>query len=241
MRFSLKFEQQENAVEELSGRGEERDGVAAAGGQGLSPAGRSARELVVRWALEDAGSMPLEVEGLEIVAKASVRRGEADFCIESKKAFDSRRARSPGARQRSFVAAHFRASQLVESELSSDEDAAEEGKVAVWYGLVKYLIMVKLKGGGGEEGGQMGRSQRLVAVVEWEGGLKLDSVTSLPYSTRKRGRVWRGGSVSVIGIELIDRLIGYLEVESSSAISRHYIDPDHGLLDLANPNSNYQL
>ena len=55
MRFSLQFVRQENAVEELTGRGEERNGIATAGGQGLSHAGRSVRELVARWALEDAG------------------------------------------------------------------------------------------------------------------------------------------------------------------------------------------
>ena len=241
MRFSLQFAQQENAVEELGGRPQKRDEVVAAGGQGLSPAGRSVRELVMKWAVEDAGSTPLEVEDLAVVAKASIRRGEAELCIESKKSFDSRRARSPGARQRCFVAAHFRASQAAESELSSDEDAEADGKVAVWHGLVKDLVKTRLRSRGEGEEGEAGRSQRLVAVVEWEEGLKVDPVTSLPYSTRKRGRVWRGGSVSAISIELVERLIGYLELEEGGLIARHYIDPDHGLLDLANPSSNHQL
>ena len=241
MRFSLQFMRQANEVEDSRGGGELRGRIAAAGGQVLRPAERSVRELVAKWAVEDAGSMPLEVEDLTVVAKALVRRSEAELCIESKKAFDSRRARSPGARQRCFVAAHFRASQSAESELSDDEGAASDGKVAVWCGLVKELVMVRVKGGGEGEGGEAGRSQRLVAVVEWEGGLKVDSVTSLPYSTRKRGRVWRGGSVSAISIELVDRLIGYLELEEGGLIARHCIDPGHGSLDFANPNSNHQL
>ena len=150
-----------------------------------------------------------------------------------------RALQAPGSDASSLLA--FRASRAAESELSSDEDAAADGKVAVWYGLVKGLFMVRLKDGGEGEGGGARRSQRLVAVVEWEGSLKVDSVASLPYSARKRGRVWRGGSVSAISIELVDRLIGYLEVEQGSMIARQYIDPDHGHLDLANPNSKYQL
>ena len=78
-------------------------------------------------------------------------------------------------------------------------------------------------------------------MVEWEGGLKVDSATSLPYSARKRGRVWRGGNISVISIELIERLIGYLEAEQGSLITRRCIDTSNGSLDLANPNSNRQL
>ena len=78
-------------------------------------------------------------------------------------------------------------------------------------------------------------------MVEWEGGLKVDSATSLPYSARKRGRVRRGGIVSVISVELIERLIGHLEIEQESLIARRYIDPSHGSLDLANPNSKCQL
>ena len=101
---------------------------------------------------------------------------------------------------------------------------------------MKVLVKVRLRsrGEGGE--GEAGRSQRLAAVVEWEGGLKVHPVASLPYSARKRGRVWRGGSASAIA-----RLIGYFEVEQGIMIARHYIDPDHGLLDLANPSSNRQL
>ena len=83
----------------IRGGGELRGGIEAAGGQGLRPAERSVRELVVKWAVEDAGSMPLAVEDLTVVPKALVCRSEAELCIESKKAFDSRRARSPGARQ----------------------------------------------------------------------------------------------------------------------------------------------
>ena len=94
---------------------------------------------------------------------------------------------------------------------------------------------------GARQKGEAGISQRLAAAVEWEDGLKVDSVASLPYFIRKRGEVWRGGSVSAIGIDLIDRLIGYLEVEQGRAMARHCIDPAHGHLDLANPDSNSQL
>ena len=76
---------------------------------------------------------------------------------------------------------------------------------------------------------------------EWEGGLKVDSATSLPYSARNRGRVWRGGSVGAISGELIARLIGYFEVEQGIMIARHCVHPDHGLLGLSNPSSNRQL
>ena len=241
MRFSLQFGQQGNAAGGLVRDCQESDGLATAGGQRLGPVGRSAREFVARWAVEEAGSIPLEVEDLAAVAKASTRRGEDELCIESKKAFDLRWAHSPGARQRCFVAAHFRASQAPESELSSDEGAATDGKLAVWYGLVKGLIVARLRGESEDEGGEGGRSERLVAVVEWESGLKLDSITSLPYSTRKRGRAWSGESASVISIDLIDRLVGYLEVEQGSSIARHYIDLDHGRLDLGSPSSNCQL
>ena len=44
-----------------------------------------------------------------------------------------------------------------------------------------------------------------------------------------------------ISIELVDRLIGYLELEEGGLIARHCIDPGHGSLDLANPNSKFQL
>ena len=218
-----------------------RGGIAAAGGQGLSPAERSARELVAKWAVEDAGSIPLEVKDLAVVSKASIRRGEAELCIESKKAFDSRRARSPGAQQRCFVATHFRAIQAAESELSSDEDAAADGKAAVRRGLAKGLVKARLRSRGQGEEGEAGRSQRLIALVKQAGSLKVDPVASLPCSTRKRGRMRREGSVSAISIELIARLIGYFEVEQGIVIVRHYIDPDHGLLNLANPSSNRKL
>ena len=78
-------------------------------------------------------------------------------------------------------------------------------------------------------------------MVELEGDLKADLITSLPYSTRKRGRVWRGDSVSAISIEFIGKLIDYLAVEQGIMISRHCIDPDHGRLNLANPSRNCQL
>ena len=90
---------------------------------------------------------------MAVVAKASVRRGEAELCV------DWRRARSPGARQRCFAAAHFRASQAAESELSSDGGAADGGQLAVRHGLVKELAAARAKGRGRGEGGEAARSQ----------------------------------------------------------------------------------
>ena len=140
-----------------------------------------------------------------------------------------------------FVAARIRASQAAESELRADEDAAAGGKVAVRHGSVKGLVNAMLRSRGEGEEGATGRRQRLVAVVEREGDLKIDPATSAPYSARKRGRVWRGGCVSAISIKLIARLICYFELEQGIMIARHYTNPDHGLLDLANPGSNHQL
>ena len=117
------------------------------------------KELALRWAVEDAGSIPPEVDDLAVVAKASVRRSGAELRIESKEAFDLRRARAPGARQHCFVAARFRASRAAESELSGGEGAAADGEVAVWYGLVKDLVAVRLKGGGEAEGGSRDKSK----------------------------------------------------------------------------------
>ena len=150
----------------------------------MRPAERSVKELALRWAVEDAGSIPPEVEDLAVVAKVSVRRSGAELRIESKEAFDLRRARAPGARQHCFVAARFRASRAAESELSRDEGAAADGKIAVWCGLAKDLVAVRMKGGGKVEGEETGICQRLAAVVEWEGGLKVESVASLPYSIK---------------------------------------------------------
>ena len=91
--------------------------------------------------------------------------------------------------------------------------------------------------------GEMDREScwRIVAIVEWEGSVKLDPITSLLYSMRRRGRVWKGSGVSAISMELVNRMILYSDMQIGSSIHKRYVDADYETLKLGEPQSSCQL
>ena len=132
---------------------------------------------------------------VKVVHKVSIRRGESKVEVESRSRFDYRKSRSPSARQRCYIAAHFLEDDQRESGDSTDAEAGEHDEVTVWCGCVKELVRVELidaaslVGSQATEGLNAGRVWKTVAIVEWESRAQLDPVTSLPFSIRRRGRV----------------------------------------------------
>ena len=208
---------------------------------------RRMRELIVEWAVEDQGLSESNVGQTKVVRKACVRRGESTIEIESKLHFDYRRSRSSSARQRYYIAAHFPEGNQPEGNGGSDAEARETDETTVWYGLIMELVRVELvdstaqlaSPADGER--NRGESHRIVAIVEWESSAKLDPVTSLAQSIRRRGRVWKGKDASAISIELVDRVIGYFDMEIGNRIQRQYLDTDYETLKLGDPRSHCQL
>ena len=79
----------------------------------------------------------------------------------------------------------------------------------------------------GYEEQSIGSRYRTIAIVEWERSAKLDPVTSLPSSIRRRERVWKGNGISAIRIEFIDRVIGYFDIKIRNRVQRSYVDTDY--------------
>ena len=80
-----------------------------------------------------------------------------------------------------------------------------------------------------------------IAIPEWESSSKLDPVTSLPFSIRRRGRVWKGSRINAISIEFVDRVIGYFDIKIGNRVQRNYADTDYETLKLGDPQSLCQL
>ena len=245
MQFSLTIlkggiERCEKPIVEISKRRAEPKGVEEVVEEGeLVSIGKRGRELqrrewdlVVDWAVDNEGLSCDSVQDAAIVSKVSLKKKDCTLCIESRSALQDRRKESINARQRNFIAAHF-SEQITSSDTSSSEGILPR-EIAVWYGCVKELAEVKL-------GGEPWQESRVVAIVEWESSAKLDPVTGLAFCARRRGRLWKGNSTSVISIESVDRLIGFFDLAWKGEVRRIYIDPDHFYLKLNHPQSRCQL
>ena len=117
----------------------------------------------------------------------------------------------------------------------------------MWCGCIEKLLRGKVRGGDIESmSGRLGDTEgdwrwRAVAVVEWESSAKVDPITSLPFSVRKQGRVWKSKGVSAVGPEVVDRVLGYFDMKIGRTVVRRYVDTDRDYLRLGDPRSRYQL
>ena len=215
-------------------------------GSWVKVTGQRVRSLVIEWAVEGAGVGECDVGEIRSVPKLTVCHGESSFQVETASCFKKRKSKCPDARQRCFVAAHFATSDASGGSGGS-ENANSNDEVAVWYGRITNLLQVEVVDRKLEttsmcsaDGFSDGR-WRSVAIVEWESSACLDAVTCLPLSVRKQSRVWRGQGVSAIGLESVDRPLGYLEMEIGKCTTRMYIDTDYDHLQLGDVRSHYQL
>ena len=117
----------------------------------------------------------------------------------------------------------------------------------MWVGRIMELVRVEVVNSTGQLASpadgerSRGKSCRTVATVEWESSEKLDPVAFLAQSIRRSGRAWKGNGTSAIGIELVDRLIGYFDMEMGNGIQRQRVDTDSEILKLGDPRSHCQL
>ena len=145
--------------------------------------------------MDDEGLSEANVGEVQVLREATMRRGESTIHVESKTHFDSRRSSSPNARQRCHIAAHSREGSQPHSGVGSYVAVGETAKETVWRGCIKELARVELIKSNEQLGppglGELnsGKCWKAAAVVEWESSVKLDPITSLSFSTRRRGRV----------------------------------------------------
>ena len=217
------------------------------GTAGVGTLGRTARALIIEWAVDDEGLREVDVGEVQAVRRVTIRRGESKIHVESKARFDSRRVSSRNARQRCYVAVHVPEGNQCGGSVGSEVDVAETDSTTVWCGCIKQLAGVELmkfnSQMGSSSSGELhgGRCWKTVAVVEWKSSAKFDSIASLPFSTRKQGRVWKGKGVSAISGDLVDRVIGCYDMEFESNAHRHYVDTDYETLKLGDSQSLCQL
>ena len=202
---------------------------------------------MLEWAVEGADIRECDVGEIRSVPKLTVCQGESSFQVETASCFEKRKSKFPGARQGCFIAAHFAAGTASAGSIGSDEDGDANGEVAVWCGRIIELLKVAVANRTSETTSvcsvddSIGGRWRSVAIVEWESSGRVDPVTFLPFSVRNRRRVWGGEGVSAIGLESIDRPLGYLEIEIRERMTRLYIDTDYEHLQLGDIRSQHQL